>query len=287
MKAPAFRHIILPLEFDPDRADAIDWRSEAGELLSPERFSREYWEGRFASMPVEVRSAQYNQIPMQAGLGLFKKEDFRYWSSWDDLPREGLWYASLDAALQGRPDKKGAEDRSYWVCQIWLKSAGLRVLLRQIRFRDDFAVALSTVTEFIQSFKTDLDIEKRSKPIKWNASRFIIEDKANGPAVISSWKAMGVPGGLTLEAVNPGTKSKLDRAEACLPTVRSGSVWLPSPAVEEKVGCKGLVERLCTFPRGKFDDEVDTLSQFLLFVMEERLNPELMLKNLKKLAKRY
>lgn len=286
-RAAPFRHIVLPLEFDPDRADLIDWRKEKGELLSPERFGETYWESRFANMPIEVKSAQYNQIPVASGMGLFKPEEFRFWETWDDLPSDGVWGMSLDPAQKGRAVTKVAKaeaERSYWVCQAWLRSGTQRALLGQVRFRDDFAVALSTISTFAQSLADKIALHRRVNGARWSPGVFLVEEQAAGPQAISVWKATGVPGGLALEAWQTGTKTKLERAEACLPTVRGGAVWLPKegkPA--ENTGCSGLLSRLCTFPRGKFDDEIDAMAQILLYWVDENYDFRQMMKNLRKL----
>lgn len=155
-------------------------------------------------------------------------------------------------------------------------------MLGQVRFRDDFAVAMSTVTEFLGALNDEIIQQRRLGNIKWSSGRFLIEDQANGPAAISTWNASGIPAGLALEPVNPGTKSKLARAEACLATVRSGNVWLPSP--KSKAHYEGMLERVTTFPRSKTDDEVDAMTQYLLFNLEEDFNVSRMMSNLKGLA---
>jgi len=40
-KMPHYRHVMLPMEYEPGRRCDIDWRKEPGELLWPERFSAE------------------------------------------------------------------------------------------------------------------------------------------------------------------------------------------------------------------------------------------------------
>ena len=62
---------------------------------------------------------------------------------------------------------------------------------------------------------------------KWPKARLkLVEDKANGPAVIQSLRHK-VPG---LVAVNPAG-GKIARAQACSPEVESGNVYLPHPAI--------------------------------------------------------
>jgi predicted phage terminase large subunit-like protein len=92
---------------------------------------------------------------------------------------------------------------------------------------------------------------------KWpKANLKLVEDKANGPAVIQSLRheiAGMVP------VVPDG--GKVARAQAVSPQVESGNVYLPHPAIAPWV--EAFVDELATFPTGKHDDQVDAFSQAL------------------------
>lgn len=247
-------HYVLPLKYDPSTAEEYDWRLLDGELLSPERFSHDFWDGKFQGMRPHTISAQYQQVPVASGSGYFDEGDFKRWSSREDLPQDGLLCLSLDAAQKGRAttkQQKAAVKRSYWVLQAWLKSGKDRYLLEQVRFKEDFHIAL----EICRTFAERVVAEKKEG---WVVSRFLIEEQAAGPQAISVWKRDGAPGGFVIHPYNPGTKSKEERAEACLPVIKGGHVWMPQSEPE-------LVARLAAFPRGRHDDEVDAMTQMLLY----------------------
>ena len=84
----------------------------------------------------------------------------------------------------------------------------------------------------------------------------LIEDKANGPAVIDTLKA-SVPGIIPIEPDG----SKLARAHAVTSYWEAGNVWLPHPDIAPWV--KDLVAELTTFPASANDDQVDALTQAL------------------------
>jgi predicted phage terminase large subunit-like protein len=84
----------------------------------------------------------------------------------------------------------------------------------------------------------------------------IIEDKANGPAVIASLRHR-VPG---LVAEEP-QGSKEARAHAVSPLAASGNVHLPDPSIAPWVD--EYLTELCTFPTAAHDDEVDQTTQAL------------------------
>jgi predicted phage terminase large subunit-like protein len=92
---------------------------------------------------------------------------------------------------------------------------------------------------------------------KWpEAGLKLVEDKANGPAVIQSLRHE-LPG---LVPIVPDG-GKVARAQAVSPQVESGNVYLPHPAIAPWV--EAFVEDCSTFPNGKSDDQVDQMSQAL------------------------
>lgn len=84
----------------------------------------------------------------------------------------------------------------------------------------------------------------------------LVEDKANGPAIISTLRNK-IPG---LVAVEPDG-DKVARAYAVTPMMESGNVWLPHPAIAPWVEQVKL--ELQQFPFGQHDDDVDALTQAL------------------------
>jgi predicted phage terminase large subunit-like protein len=85
----------------------------------------------------------------------------------------------------------------------------------------------------------------------------LIEDKANGPAVIQMLQHE-IPGIL---AVNP-EGGKMARAAAVSPVIEAGNVYLPHPQIAPWV--TGFIEECAAFPNGAHDDQVDAATQALL-----------------------
>ena len=93
---------------------------------------------------------------------------------------------------------------------------------------------------------------------RWpDAVRKLVEDKANGPAVISSLKSK-IPG---IVAINP-KDSKYGRATAVAPFIEAGNVFLPAPEVA-LFDPGELITEAAGFPNAAHDDLVDMLSQAL------------------------
>lgn len=84
----------------------------------------------------------------------------------------------------------------------------------------------------------------------------MIEDKANGPAVIASLRDE-IPG---LVPINPEA-GKIARAQAVSPYIEAGNVYLPHPAVAPWV--EAFIEECAVFPNGRNDDQVDQMTQAL------------------------
>jgi predicted phage terminase large subunit-like protein len=107
----------------------------------------------------------------------------------------------------------------------------------------DFPATLTAVRDFTK---------------KWPQAKLkLVEDKANGPAVISTLRNQ-VPG---LVAVTP-EGDKVSRANAVTHLCEAGQVWLPDPRIAPWVDA--FLHQLVTFPNADHDDDVDAFTQLLL-----------------------
>jgi len=98
----------------------------------------------------------------------------------------------------------------------------------------------------------------RSWRIKWpKAIAILIEDKANGPAVIQMLHKE-IAG---LIAVDP-EGGKVSRAYAAAPEVESGNVYLPHPLIAPWVG--QFIGSAAAFPNAAHDDDVDAFTQAII-----------------------
>jgi predicted phage terminase large subunit-like protein len=87
------------------------------------------------------------------------------------------------------------------------------------------------------------------------AAAKLVEERANGPAVIASLKHE-IAGRI---AVNP-EGGKMARA-AVSPSIEAGNEYLPHPAIAPWVA--DLIEECAAFPCTSHDDKVDALTQAL------------------------
>jgi len=100
-----------------------------------------------------------------------------------------------------------------------------------------------------------------------SARRILVEDAANGPAVVSALQKE-IRGIL---AVTP-EGGKWSRAAAVQPQIEAGQVILPRPRFAdgqlrtEYAWVEDFVEQCSLFPKGEHDDDVDAMTQALVYL---------------------
>lgn len=193
------------------------------QLLEIKRGMSEYW-----------WAAMYQQSPRAAGGNVFKADGVRYYLP-KDLPEKfDKVCASWDCTF------KDTDGSDFVVGQVWARKGPNAYLLGQKRERMSFTKTVGEVVALRAEFPA--------------VRATLIEDKANGPAVIDTLKPK-VPGLLPVEPDG----SKLARAHAMTYLWEGGNIWLPHPDIAPWV--KDLVNELLSFPAAAHDDQVDALTQ--------------------------
>ena len=255
--------LCLPAEFEPERrcTTSIGWsdpRQESGDLLWPDKVTRTSLEALRVSLGSYRYAGQYQQRPAPSEGGIFKRFWWRYWRPAHlDLPpvpvrtEDGETTsipavpipAQFDTTIQSWDMAfKDLATSDYVVGQVWGAIRADRFLLDQRRARMDMVSTKNAVREMCQ---------------RWpRTGAKLIEDKANGPAVIQELRHE-VTG---LVEVTP-EGGKLARAHAVSPQVESGNIYLPHPAIASWV--EAFIEEAASFPNGRNDDQVDAMTQAL------------------------
>jgi predicted phage terminase large subunit-like protein len=181
----------------------------------------------------------YQQRPRALGGNVFKDFCIQYYEAAGPraLPKKfDKVIASWDCTF------KDTDGTDFVVGQVWGKAGANAYLLDQIRARMSFSTTVTAVV----ALKT-----------KWPQIReILIEDKANGPAVIDVLKAK-VPGIIAIEPDG----SKLARAHAVTSYWEALNIFLPHPDLFPWV--KVLVAEVTSFPAAAHDDQVDAMTQAL------------------------
>ena len=181
-------------------------------------------------------AAMYQQCPRPLGGNVFKEEGIRYYLPKDLPAKFDKVLASWDCTF------KDTDGTDFVVGQVWGKAGANSYLLAQVRARMSFTKTVKEVVDLRNAWPKTREV--------------LIEDKANGPAVIDTLKA-SVPGIIPIEPDG----SKLARAHAVTSYWEAGNVWLPHPDFAPWV--KDLVGELTAFPAAANDDQVDALTQAL------------------------
>lgn len=211
-----------------------------GEALHPDRFSLERLMRIKAALGIRNFEALYQQKPVPDGGAIFMRDWVQYYLPKDLPAKFDKVLISWDMAF------KDNEDSDFVVGQAWGRKAAQYFLLDQVRGRMGFTATL-------EAFKRLAE--------KWpQATEKLVEDKANGPAVIDSLKRY-VSG---IIPINPdGSKSA--RAHAITPLFEAHNVFLPDVSIAPWI--RDYEVELLQFPASAHDDQVDATTQALRRLM--------------------
>jgi predicted phage terminase large subunit-like protein len=243
--AQGYEHLMLPMEYEPKRKCVTsigfeDPRTVEGELLNRKRFPRSAIENLKRELGSRGTAAQLQQNPIAAGGNIIKEQWARFY---EVLPKRfHNLIQSWDCTF------KDADDSDFVVGQVWGQHGANYYLVDQIRGRMNFVETCNAIRMLSSKHP-----KARTK---------IIEDKANGPAVISALKRE-VPG---LIPVNP-EGGKEARVHAVEPLWEAGNVYLPSGNLATWVtGPDSFLDEVIGFPAKPHDDQVDAMSQALIYL---------------------
>lgn len=205
---------------------------EVNDPLWPQKYDTDDLKKIKAAVGTYEWSALYQQRPSPSEGNILNRNWWKFYKQAPDRFEEVI--QSWDCAF------KDNDDSDYVVGQVWGKIGADKYLLDQVRARMDLPAT-------IQAVKTLTG--------KWKIARAkLIEDKANGPAVIQMLNRQ-ISG---LIPVNP-EGGKIVRASAASPDVEAGNVFLPDPSIAPWV--HDFIEEAAAFPNGSHDDMVDCFSQ--------------------------
>lgn len=221
----------------PAIAEHDEPHRKQGEALHPARYDERSLEATRKRVGSMVWNALYQQHPVPDGGATFKSDWIHYWKP-EDLPdRFDSVCMSWDMTF------KETTTSDFVVGQVWGCKDANYYLLDQVRGRMDFVKTCDAFQALASKHPHVL--------------RKLVEDKANGPAVISALKSK-VSG---IVPITP-TGSKEARASAVTTLWEAGNVFLPNPEYAPWVKSEFIPE-LLTFPGAAHDDQVDAMTQAL------------------------
>ena len=206
-----------------------------GDALCPEIGKDNKWLQEFKQRYADGKrawNALYMGRPTSAEGNIFKRE---WWQYYDKLPEHiQLVGISVDATF------KDSDTSDFVAIEVWGKLNNDYYLIDLIKRRMDFPETLKAIRYMADKYP--------------NKHSILVEDKANGSAIISMLKH-------EIGGIIPITpqESKIARANAITGIVEGGNVYLPR--YSDFTG--EFVEEFASFPNGVHDDLVDACTQFI------------------------
>ena len=217
----------------------------AGEPLHPEREPLDVLETMRRTLGTYAFSAQYLQAPVPMGGGVVQRQWLASYTP-EQLPeRFERVVQSWDTA------NKESELADYSVCTTWGIEGKRCYLLHVLRKRLEYPALKRAVI---------------SQAEQWDARDVLIEDKASGTQLIqelreTSYKFRGVK----------SENNKVMRLVAQTAEMENGNVLLPT----EAPWLDDYIYELISFPKAKYDDQVDSTSQAIQWISTEGREPGL------------
>lgn len=250
-----WRYINIPAQadHDPGKGETDILGREPGEfMLSARGMTDDEWQQRKVTAGSRDWAALYQGRPSPAEGGILKREHWRFydaplWVEMDDGTRRVPWIEDQEVLISVDCAFKNLDQSDYVAIQVWCRRGPNAYLLDRVRGHFDF---VETCAEIVRI------------SARWpDALLKVIEDAANGPAVIATLRTR-------VSGIVPETPqgSKVSRVYAMTPFQEAGNLWLPDPMLKLSDGTPfawvgDFVEECASFPSGANDDEPDCAAQ--------------------------
>lgn len=239
-------NISAQAEFDPaTQTDPLG--RQPGEFMDSARGrTRAQWEATKASQIPRVWSALYQGKPSPDSGDVFHRNWWMRFGTpiWNQNPDETFTAHDCTEIIQSWDLAfKDNNTSDYVVGQVWARRGANTYLLDQVHARLSFTDTVAAIRRMSE---------------RWpQAIVKLIEDKANGPAVINALRSE--VGGIIPVQVKD---SKSARAAAVSPFIESNNVFLPSTEIA-LYDVEAFIEETTQFPNAAHDDQVDAMTQAL------------------------
>src|ERR1700685_428616 len=300
-------HLMIPWEYDASRqtdaegepiSNAIGWtdpREDDGEPAWPERFPQAAMERTRRELGPYAWASQYQQSPMPRGGGMFQRAWWNLWETPDGhFPIFDYVIASLDGAFT-EDEENDPSALTVWGVFAHPETKKSAIMLvhawrKHLQFSAPRVerLILETVIdghrwlpEAIVPGMAEDEVKRRNARFKrrtmkdWGLVEYVqdtcltfkvdlllIEAKASG---ISAAQELSNRYGLQRFGIQlcPVKGDKVARAFAVQPTFSQGLVWAP-----EREWSEMMIAEAEVFPRGKYDDLTDSMTQALRYLRD-------------------
>jgi predicted phage terminase large subunit-like protein len=247
-----FEHLCLPA-LAPRRTTIVFPRShqtiirELDSPLWPERQGIADLDRQRQILGTYGFAGQYQQQPVPRSGGMFQRE---WWQYFDQPPRFRDVVQSWDLSF------KDGEGHDYVVGLVAGRVGTHVYVLDRFKAKASFVETCQAIRRMMEKYPSTRAV--------------LIEDAANGPAVVNALHK-------EIRGILPVTPEggKHSRASAVQPQVQAGQVFLPRPRFAdgqlrfEYAWVEDFIEACATFPKGEHDDDVDALTQLLVYLQKK------------------
>lgn len=266
-----YEHLCIPMEYDGVRRKTFlgsyDPRTKKGELLWPEMFDDKSVTQLKQLLGSYGSSGQLAQDPTPTEGGLLNTKCFQLWPASKSTPQLEYVLQSYDCAFT----EKTSGDPT--ACTVWgiftLKGVRQALLLdawdEHLSYPDLRQRAIADYnTEYGGHMVKGSHVTRARKP-----DRVLVEAKASGQSLIQDLRLARIP----VVAYNPGASDKIARAHQAAPTLELELLWIPES--QKNPGqpvswAQPFLRQLAKFPVAEHDDYVDTMSQAIIYLKNQR-----------------
>jgi predicted phage terminase large subunit-like protein len=294
-------HLMIPMRHDPARhcvtvrlpqyESEDKWEDprprDSEDLMWPERFNDFYVRSEEKALGPYLASGRLQQEPHPKGGGIIQRA---WWQPWDkieaqkyglewhgglrEMPHMELVVASLDTAFK---EKEENDFNSLTVWGIFLDLARNRRAMLMYAWNK----RLPLHGKAVQPLPGELPIvfKERQKNAmglvdliaftckKYNVKRLLIEDKSRGHDVANELRRLYSRENWGVQLVNP-VGDKVSRAHSIVPLFTDDAIYAPNDNI---AWAESVIDQCESFPKGSFDDQVDSVTQFLLWARDNEI----------------
>jgi predicted phage terminase large subunit-like protein len=253
---------------------SIGWedpRKEPGELLWPERFGEREVANLERQMGPWTSAGQLQQRPEPKGGGVIKREWWQLWER-EKFPPLDYVMASLDTAYTTKTEN------DYSAMTVWgvFSGGNQGAIANRVIGRDSETISMikRTYTEehpkvmMMFAWQERLELHelvlKVSQTMKdYKVDKILIENKAAGISTAQEIRRLYGHEDFAVQLVDPKSQDKLSRLYSVQHLFAEGLIFAPDRTWADQV-----ITQVSTFPKGKHDDLVDTVSMALRHLRE-------------------
>ena len=273
-KQLGYDHIMLPMRYDPTRAMPTklgyeDPREEEGELLFPERFPLDVVERDERAMGPYAAAGQFQQMPEPRGGGIIKREWWQLWEREEFPPCEYI-IAAIDTAYTTKTEN----DLSAMTVWGVFSGGSQKAMATKVidRSGDVISAIKRSYTEehpkimLVHAWQARLElhelVDRVSRTMKeYKVDHLLIENKASGHSVAQEVRRLFGHEDFGVQLIDPKGQDKIARLYAVQHLFAEGLIYAPDRAFADMV-----IGQVASFPKGKHDDLVDTVSMALSYL---------------------